>query len=187
MCLSVSTESYKFIQCKCYIMLLRMLPSTKLLWQGQMASKAPRAQQKRLRALKAWHELLKPNNGAGIASISGRAYLMQAYECQCTTGMPLKNECESASHLHRLQRLRHGSAHWPGCLMVRVTVRWCGRLVVRPEARWRPRKVRSRRTLTPIDADKIFRVCEGLLSNLQRNAREAGQVRNEKPERLVKP
>ena len=27
----------------------------------------------------------------------------------------------------------------------------------------------------PIDADEIFRVCEGLLSNLQRNAREAGQ------------
>ncbi len=33
----------------------------------------------------------------------------------------------------------------------------------------------------PIDADKIFRVCEGLLSNLQRIAREAGQDWHERP------
>lgn len=114
--------------------------------------------------------------------VSVRDWQSNKYECaardaQCKANRSVRGNDEVFSHCCRLQRLRHRSAHGPRCLMVRVTMRWYRRLLVPPEPRWGPGKARYRRALLSIMADKVFRVSEGLLSNLQRYAREAGQHR----------
>ena len=57
--------------------------------------------------------------------------------------------------------------------MERVSERRFGILQeVLPEARWGPIASGNRSTAPPVEVAELIRVCEGLLCNLQRHARE---------------